>query len=369
MSILSLSTENKDKLLQLIESLQEVFEQKDILIEKAEPFVNRMKEITLEKENLDKKSEKYDITNFKSTTDATDLSNIILKSKQLDEEINSINASSRSLNIEFDEIINQENEIISKIKELVELSTKNNDQIKESILVDKLGINVFVIKPNIPDVISVVDRGADEIINCEADIAKSLSEVYFENSIEITKKVDKDDFKELEKYFLASKEQKEQSIDERLAFIQKDNKVNDEEKTNVELVSEILSREVPTQDIIIKSTSEPIKLDIISQEQEQDNKNNIEQSENKNTILSLDSILQENKNDESKAIDSNIIIIKDKFDNSHSKVANSNKEKLQNIINNFKGTFVLPIIKSEIVQNVGTKPVDPISNFINPKAA
>ena len=52
MSILSLSAENKDKLLQLIESLQEVFEQKDILTEKAEPYVRRMNEITIEKENL-----------------------------------------------------------------------------------------------------------------------------------------------------------------------------------------------------------------------------------------------------------------------------------------------------------------------------
>lgn len=367
MSILSLSTENKDKLLQLIESLQEVFEQKDSLMERAEPFVKRMNEIILEKESLDKKSEKYDATNFKSVADATDLSNIILKSKQLDEEIDSINASSKSLNIEFDEIINQENQIVSKIKELVELSSKNNVQFKEGIFVEKLGINVFVIRPSVPDVISVVDRESDEIINSGVDIVMLLSKVYFENSIEVPKNIDQDDFRELEKYFLVSKEQKEQSIDERLAFIQKnDNNVTSvQEKQKIEIVSEPVNLDDSIQTEIIESNPELRSLDT----ETQDDLNNEGTENTKSNILSLDSILKKNKNEDDKVIDVNIIIIEDRFDNSHSKVANSNKEKLQNIINNFKGTFAIPIIRTNITREVSKTPIDQIANFINPKAA
>lgn len=370
MSILSLSTENKDKLLQLIESLQEVFEQKDSLMERAEPFVKRMNEIILEKENLDKKSEKYDATNFKSVADATDLSNIILKSKQLDEEIDSINASSKSLNIEFDEIINQENEIVSKIKELVELASKNNEQLKEGTFVEKLGTNVFVIKPSVPDVISVVDRESDEIINSGVDIVMLLSKVYFANSIEVPKSIEKDDFKELEKYFLASKEQKEQSIDERLAFIQKnDNNVTSiQEKQKVEIVSEPVNLDDSIQTEMIESNSELINPDTGTHEIK-DNFNTEETANMKSNILSLDSILKKNENDNDKVIDINIIIIEDRFDNSHSKVANSNKEKLQNIISNFKGSFTIPIIKTNITKEVSKIPIDQIANFINPKAA
>ncbi len=404
MSILSLSTENKDKLLQLIQSLQEIFEQKDILTQKAEPFVKRMKEINAEKESLDKKSEKYNIADFKSTNDANELSNIILKSKQLDEEIEVINISSKSLNVEFNEIINQENEIVSKIKKLVELASKNNNQLNKSISVEKLGINVFVFRPGIPDIISIVDRDADEIINCEKDIVDSLSKVYFDNSIEIIKEIDKTDFKELEKYFLASKAQKEQSIDERLAFIQKNDDDKDEEKTKVEEISETIKKEVPKQDVVIESmpktvnleipnqnvvveqTKETINPEVIVPNQEVNSTTSVVQNElqKNNNILSLDSILKENKEEEAKSlesiteknktesvkvIDPNIIIIKSKFDNSHSKIANSNNEKIKNIINNFKGTFVLPIIKSEIISNVETQSLDPISSFINPKAA
>lgn len=399
MGILSLSTENKDKLLQLIESLQEVFEQKDILAERAEPFVKRMNAITLEKETLDKKLEKYDATNFKSVADITDLSNIILKSKQLDDEIDNINESSKTLNIEFNEIINQENEIVSKIKELLELSSNNNNQINESILIEKLGINVLVFKPEVPDVVSVVDRGSDEIINCGADIVKSLSEVYFQNSIEVTKKVDKDDFKKLEKYFLACKMQKEQSIDERIAFIKKDNDIIDsEEKTKIEeepislnvstdseeinSVPEIINYDSPIStkkvensigvegESKIEINSEPKNLDMFVQSNEINDNININEPEAiENNILSLDRILHEKSNKETEKKDLNIITIKNRFDNSYSKVANSNIEKLQNIINNFKGKFIVPIIKSEIANNIKTKPIDPISSFINPEAA
>ena len=355
MSILSLSTENKDKLLQLIESLEEIFEKKDNLTQRAEPFVKRMNEITIEKEKLNEKTQKYDVTNFKSVTDASELSDLIVKSKQLDEEIENINDSSKTLNVEFDAIINQENEIISKIEELFKMATKNQVEEFKSILIEKLGINVFVIKPTIPDVISVVDRNANEIINCQSDIVKSLSDIYFENSIEITKKVDRDDFKVLEKYFLDSKAQKEQSIDERLSFLQKDSNENKEEKAVVEQ---------PKVEITVENniTEEPV-------ENKEEEKTEVVQ-ENTSNILSLDSILeQEDKVETNKVVDSNIIIIRDRFDNSNSKVANSNKTKIENIKNNFKGTFVLPIIKSEIEPMVEVKPMDPITSFINPKAA
>lgn len=355
MSILSLSTENKDKLLQLIESLEEIFEKKDDITQRAEPFVKRMNEITIEKVKLDEKTKKYDVTSFKSVTDASELSDLIVKSKQLDEEIENINESSKSLNIEFDVIINQENEVISKIKELVELASKEKIEENKSIFVEKLGISVFSIKPNIPDVISIVDRSTDEIINCQSDIVKSLSDVYFENSIEIAKKVDKDDFKLLEKYFLESKAQKEQSIDERLSFLQKDSSEKVEEKPVIEQPKV----EIPVENNIIEETVE-----------DNEEEKTEEVQENITNILSLDYILQQdNKIEPNKVIDSNIIIIKDRFDNSNSKVANSNKTKLKNIISNFKGTYVLPIIKSEIEPKVEVKPADPITSFINPKAA
>ena len=355
MSILSLSTENKDKLLQLIESLEEIFEKKDDLTQRAEPFVKRMNEITIEKAKLDEKTQKYDVTSFKSVTDASELSDLIVKSKQLDEEIKNINDSSKSLNVEFDAIINQENEVISKIKELVELASKENKEEVKSILVEKLGMNVLVIKPTVPDVLTTVDRSANEIINCQSDIVKSLSDIYFENSIEIAKKVDKDDFKLLEKYFIESKAQKEQSIDERLSFLQKDSSEKVEEKTVIEQ---------PKVEIAVENniTEEPVE----NKEEEKTE----EVQENTSNILSLDSILkQEDKVEATRVIDSNIIIIRDRFDISNSKVANSTKTKIENIKNNFKGTFVLPIIKSEIEPMVEVKPMDPITSFINPKAA
>lgn len=353
MSILSLPI--PDEMTQKLDQLRKIFDEKEKLTKEAEIIIKNVDELENQKENLYKRAEKYASIEFKSQDEVKDFSDILIESMELNEKIGNKNDSSRELNEKFETIIEEENKIVSEIRELLKQASMENIEEVKSILVEKLGMSVFVIKPNIPDVLNVVDRSANEIINCEKNIVSSLSEIYFENSIIIPKKADKDYIKILKKYVSDSIAQQEQSIDERLSFLQKEPSEKVEEKQVVEQPKV----EIPVENNNIQETVE----------NKEEEKAEVVQ-ENTSNILSLDSILSQDAKVETNAvIDSNIIIIKDRFDNSNSKVANSNKTKIENIKNNFKGTFVLPIIKSEIEPKVEVKPMDPITSFINPKAA
>lgn len=399
MGLVTLSNNDRDELLQLSDSLDEIRAKKESIIEKIEPYYKRMEELLNEESILENQYEQLFINKeseeFKTNLDARKLSEIVTKQSEIEEEKENINIISKDLYEQLSEILSQEEDIVNKIKILVSETPKEKEN--TGIYVNTLGTTIQISDFQIDDS-DMVDLKSNEIIRCKYSIQNKITDSFSKNITSTSDKKTENDYsyyEKLEKLFLENKTKSEVKTDESgISFVQRSYEVKSDELDNnyVQTNQDIKLNEVdnnfegPIQnDINIRSNVEPevneneentkiednsynnvLPLDsILNDEVKLDNpssenmlNNNIQDIINNNLIQDIpDNNSLNNETKPSEQVSE--VFINAPFNNQHSKVANTNRKKLGVIENNFKGTY--PDFK--IVNNIIKVP-NSISNFL-----
>ncbi len=243
MGLIELSNNDKDKLLQLSITLEEIRVRKQQIIEKIEPYYNRMNEIIDAEKSLEENYEQIfadkDNVEFKSELDANKLSDIISKQKDLEEEKFNIDLISRDFYEQLNEILLQEDEIVSKIKNLANESFKSKEEEKMGIYIDSL--NTFVQISDIPvNNYYVINREYDEIIRTNENTMSEISQYYSKNTTNVEDTEDMSYYEKLEKIYLENKiEEKDNSNTSEISFLTKDDEKQDTTEVNDELPNDL----------------------------------------------------------------------------------------------------------------------------------
>ncbi|MBP3635020.1 MAG: hypothetical protein J6J17_00985 [Bacilli bacterium] len=427
MELSKLSDEDIIMLLQLLASLEDIENAKRDLNENIKPHLDRMNEILSEETKL---NEMYQVLIDDRNSDDFKLNpekliDIVSKQKKLGEEKLKIDNISKGLYDELSEIVNQENEIISKIKLLID--ERNNVMYNNSKYISSLTSKVYIVGSPTFNEVEIIDRTLSEIISSIPSLIVHINDVYSRNSIVPIVDNEYSNYKKLEELYLENKSKSENDNNDGLVFLQRNlNKETlDVPSKNNEAPYEKSMVDTNTQQIvnsnIISSSEVQNDLDSANEITKKDNnatnvynengtlqnqiENDIKIDINKVTtpnVMSfqrthndLDSIYDsinkrtgkyENKNvtestltqnnDNSsdivsldtilKTTNKDLIYLKLPFNNKYSKVANSSPDKLKNIFIIFGDPNVSV---KRLGNNTVTINTDPITNFLNPGKA
>lgn len=364
---------------QLASTMAELVEQSDILLNEMKKIKEQDKELEDKEKTYFPKYEKFlgskheefkrskvipidDIKEF--ITAKNELDSIREKRLELEEKAKEINEK-RSI------LTSQVEEAYEKIVDLIKDS--NDEMNKErGIYVKTLGCHVDIVDTYVRDDREVVDSSLSEIIRTTSRIYDALYQGYSEHVTTI-------ETEPTEKY--SETKSLIGSLDE---LIKAQNiKIDSQIPLLNAPQKQVLTEEKPT--LVSEPTIEkPVELSVDNALVKQPETPEQEPTENKENFIKLESIMNgENQpavseQVEEKSIDGKVITINTPYHlNSSDKIANSNTNKYENIVKNFKKIaplIVLDIIKQNTIETpqteVNTNQVvqqstDPIANFLS----
>ena len=259
MKISSLPTQTLKRLSELVEDLIDILNKEASIIKSSEIEVDRMEEIKSIQDKLDSKGSEFD--NISTPMDAKELHELIIKSDELSKEKSEINIKSKLLYEDLDELTLIKNNLKEEINKILKGNEikKENDQV--GIYVDSLNTNVYIIDGPLPNEIDKISPGLNEIINCNVELIKEISEIYNNNVNVILADKDEIYFEELKEKVEKYKTNKNNSEDKQLELLKKtienenvintdlQDEKNEEEKIVLENTAPIESEEVNTPKI------------------------------------------------------------------------------------------------------------------------